>query len=118
MVALQYASHAVRDDLVANSTQLRSRVRSLSTNPIVHSGVQVNDQDRHVVFSEDCRAVFATPSVFGVDRNAAFAPPPLDCDGLPGAVPTVLPEFPQGVELPAWLDSYVRKMGGGRSARL
>ena len=114
MIALQYASDAVRDDLVANSTQLRSRVGP--TKPIVHNGLEVNDNDRHVVFSEECRGVFETPSTFGVDRNAAFAPPPLDYNGLPGVVPTELPPVPRGVELPLWLDSYLQK--NGRTARL
>ena len=82
----------------------------------VHNGLEVNDSDRHVVFSEECRGVFETLSTFGVDRNAAFAPPPLDYDGLPGVVPTELPPVPRGVELPLWLDSYLQK--NGRAARL
>jgi hypothetical protein len=108
MLALQYASNAVRDDLVANSTKLRSRLapnQKLTDN----LGQEVEDEARHVTFSEDCRSVFETPSPFGVDRNAEFLPGPLDWDGKPGHLPTELPEVQPGVELPVWLQRYIAR---------
>ena len=74
MLALQYASRAVRDDLFANSTKLRSRLGSNQV-PTDNHGNEISPEDRHVIFEDShaCRSTFATLSPFGVDRNVAFA---------------------------------------------
>ena len=112
MLGLQYASRAVRDDLVANSTKLRSRTNLRTDN----GGEIVDDADRHVVFCEDCRSIFATPSPFGVDRNVAFAKGPLDWDGKPGELPTELPKL-SGLHLPKWLQQYTTGSNGSSAQR-
>ena len=116
MLGLQYASRAVREDLFANSTKLRSRMAP-GVAPTDNHGVEVGEDDRHVIFEDSagCRSVFATPSPFGVDRNAAFAPGPLDYDGKPGELPTALPPVVPGVDLPSWLRKYIEQAGAQRA---
>ena len=108
MLALQYASRAVRDDLFANSTKLRSRLRP-DQMPTDNHGNAISPEDRHVIFedSEACRFAFSNPSPFGVDRNVAFVAGPLDYDGKPGELPTLLPSVVSNVVLPKWLSDYI-----------
>jgi hypothetical protein len=120
MLGLQYASRAVRDDLFANSTKLRSRLPPDQV-PTDNNGNKISPEDRHVIFedSDACRSAFATPSLFGVDRNVAFIPGPLDYDGNPGELPMELPPIARGIELPKWLRDYIdRQQTGTRGAAL
>jgi hypothetical protein len=108
MLALQYASRAVRDDLFANSTKLRSRMDPDRV-PTDNLGNEISPEDRHVIFedADACRSAFANPSPFGVDRNVAFLPGPLDYDVKLGELPTQLPPVPAGITLPKWLSDYI-----------
>lgn len=69
LLTLGYRSAEVRPDLVIGSTLLRSRSTAAER---ARAATESGWDDDFVRFHPDCRAAFAAPSPWGVDRNAGF----------------------------------------------